>query len=116
MEKFIKGYFQNFESSSELTAEFASYSRLFKRDFKKIVESLGGCGVEISRGHFYLSGFFTHNGNIFYISIDDVRNKTFRSLLIRTAESYKDSRGGQNNYIKLNGDFKENLKDFLERI
>ena len=90
---------EDFESSSGLTPQFSSFAKTFTREFKKLLTQLHCIKIEIDRGHFYLSGFFTHNNQIWYFNIGDVRwDKT---VYIRTAESYRDYNGGRNIYIDL---------------
>jgi hypothetical protein len=89
-----------FESSSLLTPEFAMFSKIFKKELTAILTELSCTNIEISRGHFYLSGFFKRGTQIWYFSISDVRY--FESeILFRTATSFKDYTGGVNQYLRM---------------
>ena len=55
-----------FESSSGKTPEFLTFFRTFKKEFRKELESIGATNIQINRGHFYVSGFFTVNGQCYY--------------------------------------------------
>lgn len=90
-----------FESSSETTKEFATYARVFKSDITKHLASLGAELVTFSRGHFTLSGFFKKDDQMYYFSQVDVRYGNPMEIMIRTAKSEKDYRGGTNNWTKL---------------
>ena len=106
---------QQFESSSGLTPQWQSAFRqckkYFRDNFSEVAEK-----IELSRGHFYFSGFLTRkkDGQIFYFSISDVRHFTCDSLLIRTAEHYKDWTGGSNQSVRIDENFKSNLINFLQ--
>lgn len=113
MNKSIRMFHEHFESSSVLTPEFASFARTFKREFKKFIESIGGEKVEIGREHFYLSGFFTYQGQIWYINVGDVRWS--KDGYIRTAKHYKDWRGGANQWLRMDtgDDFMQSIKSII---
>jgi hypothetical protein len=103
MKKIAEALKQEFESSSGLTQQFADFYRLFKKEFTKVLKNLGAMKIRISRGHFYISGFFQlADGRIWYFSLGDVRWGSFRDkLLIRTAKSFEDYTGGANNFIDI---------------
>ena len=84
--------------------DFKKFVRTFRSEFKKEVAKIGGENVVISGGHYWLSGFFTLNNQVYYISISDVRHFTVDNILIRTAENYKDFTGGRNHYLKIKQD------------
>lgn len=97
-----------FESSSGTTPEFKAFYQTFKREFTKELMSIGATNVQMNRGHFYVSGFFTSaTGQIYYFSLPDVRGMNLMmddhwgKLLYRTAESYKDFTGGMNQYVRI---------------
>ena len=102
---------RGFESSSGLTPEFDWFYRTFKREFTSELMSVGCTDIVFSRGHFYVSGFFTFNGQPFYFSLPDVRgiadclemnpNSCMCQLLYRTARDYKDYSGGRNMYCPI---------------
>jgi len=100
MKKIAQALKQEFESSSGLTEQFADFYRLFKREFgKALKKNLDIKELRISRGHFYISGFFQlANGRIWYFSLGDVRWGDSK-MLIRTAKSFQDYTGGSNNFI-----------------
>lgn len=101
----------HFESSCGVTPQWKSFYRKALNFFKKVVEEVGGSKLEMSRGHFYFSGFFTaKSGQVYYFSISDVRYFLEKKILIRKAEGYKDYTGGQNCYLQLDGRFTERLK------
>ena len=103
----------NFESSSSRTPQYLEFHRVFKREFSNLLKPY--CKkIEISKpNHFDISGFFElNNGEIYYISLGDLRWDK-ENLLIRTAKDFKDYTGGSNNYITLNENLKENLFKFL---
>ena len=94
---------QEFESSSSRTPEYLAWHRLFKREFTKFLSSKGMTGIEIGNpNHFDLSGFFKDGAKdqIWYFRIEDIRWSK-QSMLIRTAQHYKDFTGGPNQYIPL---------------
>lgn len=99
----IKALLQRgFQSSSGKTPEFTKFARLFKKHFTVELQSVGATLEKFNVGHFYLSGFFTLNGQLFYFSISDVRmyaeHGHWGSMLIRTAKHLKDFTGGTNTY------------------
>jgi hypothetical protein len=99
MKKSIAMMKKGFESSCGLTPEFAQFFRTFKSEFTKELQTIGATNIEFSRGHFYVSGFFTTpDGQAWYFSISDVRFFPDRRLLYRTAKDYKDYTGGRNRY------------------
>ena len=108
----LAGYLgYKFESSSELTEEFAEFSRIIRLELKKIA---GYELVSYTRGHFYFSCFLKNKitGKLVYLSCNDVRYSQdgwHDHLLIRTAEHDKDYTGGINCFadwesIKANAD------------
>ena len=95
-----------FESSSELTPEFATFARAFK---KHIISNAANEFelVNWSRGHFDVSGFLKNkaNGKLVYFSTCDVRqfpDAWYNDVLIRTAQHDRDYTGGSNCYASLN--------------
>jgi len=113
--KFLAAAQGPFPSSSELTPEWKSFFTLVKKHLTKTLAGVAE-NVELSRGHFYFSGFLTRksDGQIFYISCEDVRYyQGFNKLLVRTAKSYKDYTGGTNGYVIVDDNFEEKLLRFL---
>ena len=100
-----------FQSSTGLTPEFAQFYRTFKSEFTKELKSIGATNIVFSRGHFYISGFFTVNGQAYYFNLSDVRGMDYSlrnnpdscmsQLLYRTAQHYKDYTGGMNQYVRI---------------
>ena len=113
MKKTIEKYAEKFESSSCLTPQFKDFWLSFNREFKKLLKELDAVETSISRGHFYVSGFFKlADDRIYYFSLGDVRWDK-GSMLIRTATDFKDFSGGSNGFIRFDENIKENLKTFL---
>jgi hypothetical protein len=116
MTEFIKQIRGPFESSTGTTHEWMRFFNMSRSHFRRVLKDIA-TKIEMHRGHFYFSGFFTRksDGKIFYFSCDDVRFKVMDStLLIRTAVSYEDYTGGRNNFIKFNEDFENNLINFIK--
>ena len=90
-------------NSEEFNTFFESFKRSFKRELKKIDAK----DIEFNKGHFYLSGFFTVQGQVIYFSISDVRSyistnwKGIPEMLVRTAKDYKDFTGGHNRMVAI---------------
>lgn len=108
MSKFLELYNQSFESSSTTTPQWDTFYKVAVQYFKKILKPLA-TDVKISKGHFYLSGFFTaKSGQVYYFSIPDVRWSD-RILLLRTAKSYKDYTRGMNMFIPIDENLPEGI-------
>lgn len=110
MEKWVDN---DFVSSSVKTDEFKSFSRDF---IKKVKKTLGNeYVVNLSPGHFYVSGFITKDGDKFvYLSISDVRHfkdEWLNHILVRSAKNDRDYTGGANGYSTL-----DNLKTSVEKL
>ena len=101
MKKTLKLLEQEFVSSSGLTRQFAEFARTFKSEVTKELKALGCQEIDIRRGHFYMSGFFKHGDQFWYLSIYDVRFFPEKRLLIRTAQGPRDFTGGCNQYIPI---------------
>lgn len=103
MNKSISMLKRGFESSGTLTPEFAVFYRTFKSEFTKELQSIGATNIVFSRGHFYVSGFFTIGSQAYYFSISDVRGSEYRmpQLMFRTAKHYKDYTGGGNCWVDI---------------
>jgi len=93
----------HFGSGTTNSEEFHTFFDLFKRSFNKELKSIGATKVEYSKGHFYLSGFFTEDAQAYYFSVSDVRGmfNPKPQILVRTAKDYKDYTGGANNYFRV---------------
>lgn len=94
---------RGFVSSSTLTPEFAEFFKTFKSEFTKELKTIGATDITFNRGHFYISGFFTVDGQAYYFCIPDVRGSEYRmpQLLYRTAKDYKDFTGGINRFVDI---------------
>lgn len=94
-----------FESSCQCTPEFNNFFKTFKKEFTKELENANATNIVFSKGHFYISGFFTIGNSIYYFSMSDVRGSEFQkynhNLMYRTASSYKDYTGGSNQWVKI---------------
>lgn len=101
------------ESSSGTTAEWKSTFTKTKNLLTKMLKGFGCTNIEINRGHFYLSGFYTApSGQIYYISMSDFRDfGGIKNMLVRTAKSYKDYSGGGNNWVSI-----ANIEEEIQRF
>jgi hypothetical protein len=94
-----------FESSSVKTQQFKDFVSKFRSAFKKEMKSVGVTDVTFSVGHFYISGFFSYQGQTYYFSLSDVRGMNYVrgeiAMLYRTAEHTKDYTGGSNQWVTI---------------
>lgn len=96
-----------FGTSTRNTEEFNNFFSSFKRSFKRELNKINAKDLEMSKGHFHLSGFFTVQEQVIYFSISDVRGclqtnwKGLPEMLIRKAKDYKDYTGGSNRYVAI---------------
>lgn len=116
MKKSIELIMKGFYSSSNTTKEFMNFVRTFRSEFTKELKSIGATDIQIGKGHFYVSGFFTVDGQAWYFSLSDVRGIQYclnqscmGKLLYRTAKNYKDFTGGQNRYAKIETGMAQNM-------
>jgi len=109
LENFVKKY-KNvlFESSAFETPEFKKFASSFCRALRKDVKEGDFEIVNISKGHFEISGFLKHkeSGKFIYFAIPDVRWSTlgtwwYDHVLYRTAKDDRDFTGGHNNFCPL---------------
>lgn len=101
MDKYLN---TTFESSAYETPQFAQFAKNFKAEVKTQLEANGLRLYSWSKGHFYCAGFAEKDGKFVFFSIPDVRyfvNGWYDDILIRTAKSPKDYRGGANNSTTL---------------
>jgi len=88
--------------------DFISFSREFKKMMNAELKKVNGENLKMNTGHYYVSGFFTVDEQVWYFSISDVRyfpeETIHNGMLIRTAKDYKDYTGGQNQYIRIEPD------------
>ena len=114
MKQTVKLLEAGFKSSSGKTPEFLNFVKIFKKEFTLELKSIGATDIVFSVGHFYISGFFTFEGQAYYFSLPDVRDLQYSiatnpdscmsKLMYRTAKSYKDYTGGVNRYVKIKFD------------
>jgi hypothetical protein len=98
----LKNGYNYFGSGSVNSVEFNEFFTLFKKSFTKELKSINAENIVFSKGHFYLSGFFTVQNQVIYFSLSDVRTDFSKEkLLVRTATSYTDYTGGVNQYVKI---------------
>jgi len=117
MKNTIKLLISGFESSSGLTEQFKKFYTTFKREFKKELLTIGATDIVFSRGHFYVSGFYTIGETMYYFSLPDVRGKNnpdscMNKLLYRTVKDYKDYSGGMNKYARIEHGMADNMFSF----
>ena len=98
----------SFESSSCLTEEFDSFYKQYRKELKAKLK--GFELVNISRGHFDISGFVknTATEKLAYFSTSDVRyspDNWYNNILVRTAQHDKDYSGGRNDNANWNSLF-----------
>jgi hypothetical protein len=98
----------SFESSSGKTPEFIAFARAFRAYVTKKARLNNLQVINLSTGHFYLSGFFFNprSGKYAYFSTSDVRHfldSWWDDVLIRTAQHDKDYTGGSNQSVTLVG-------------
>lgn len=101
MNKTLKLLEHGFESSSGVTPEWKAFTFVMRGELLKELNAVGAKDFKLSRGHFYVSGFFRIDDQWYYFSISDVRYFPERRILIRTAKYNKDYTGGRNEYIKI---------------
>ena len=111
MRKSIRLLRHGFESSCSTTEEFLNFVRTFRSEFTEELKSIGATDIQIGKGHFYVSGFFTVDGQIWYFSLSDVRGMEYylNKLMYRTAKDYKDFVGGQNRYVTIETGMAKNM-------
>ena len=113
MQKSIRLYQQEFDSSSGLTPQFDAFRKCFKKEITALLKSLGVTDIKINYGHFEVNGFFTINNQAWWFNTGDVRFKVMRNMLIRKADNYNDFRGGINQFVDYDGNFEDNLARIL---
>jgi len=103
----------HFGSGGHNTPEFNAFFSRFKKRVRLDLQKIGGKDFVISKGHFYISGFFTVGIKKYYFSLSDVRwsiGEDYSQLLYRTVSSYDDYTGGMNQYVALQNDWQNELK------
>lgn len=97
----------NFDSGSVNSDKFNDFFEKFKVSFTNELKKVKATNLQFSKGHFYLSGFFTVGEQVMYFSLSDVRwfnNYNWNGqpeMLIRTAKHDKDYTGGGNNFVAI---------------
>jgi len=96
-------------TNSKQDPAFRNFQRVFKSALLAELKKVNAVNVVFSYGHYYISGFFTVNNQPYYFSLSDVR-ATFPvmglryPLMYRTADNYKDYRGGSNRWVEMETD------------
>jgi len=96
-----------FDSGSVNSEAFNDFFEKFKTSFTNELKKVKATNLQFSKGHFYISGFFTVGEQVMYFSISDVRSymstdwKGTPQMLIRRADHYKDYTGGANNMVTI---------------
>lgn len=97
----------HFSSGTTNSEEFHIFFDKFKKSFTRELRKIKATKIEFNKGHFYLYGFFTVQGQVIYFSISDVRSfqvtdwRGIPQMLVRTAKDYKDFSGGHNRYVTI---------------
>jgi hypothetical protein len=91
---------RGFKSSNRKTDEFKAFCRTFRSELRKLLKPHAK-EIKFNIGHFYISGFIQLNDDrIFYFNTGDLRFSTHHSLMLRTAEDFKDYTGGFNQFVE----------------
>jgi len=112
MKKSLELIYKGFESSSSKTPEFKAFAKIFAKEFKSELTSVGCKDIKFNVGHFYITGFFTTlEGQAIYFSTPDVRdlgygietnpNNSMNQLMYRRVKDYKDYTGGVNRHARI---------------
>lgn len=97
----------DFESSCGETEEFRAFFNTFKREFTKELKSIGATNIQFTKGHFYVSGFYTIGTQAWYFSVSDVRGMPHIQdvngypLMYRKCKDYKDYTGERNQWVQI---------------
>lgn len=108
----------HFSSGTTNSEEFNIFFDKFKKSFTRELRKIKATKIEFNKGHFYLNGFFTVQGQVIYFSISDVRSfqvtdwRGIPQMLVRTAKDYKDFTGGHNRYVTI----KPNMSKEILRV
>ncbi len=111
MSEFIKLAKGKFGSSCYTTPQWDSFYRKALNHFKRTLAPIAD-NLKMSKGHFYISGFFTRlsDSQVLYFMSDDFRYKSCHgSMILRTAKGYQDYTGGDNKTIDFDSNFEANL-------
>lgn len=84
--------------------DYKTFQRKYINYLKSIAKENGWELVNVGKNHYEFSAFFKYEDKYVYFSISDVRfwqNEWYNNILIRTASSDRDYRGGRNYYTTL---------------
>lgn len=112
MKKTVELIMNGFTSSLSPTVEWVEFYRTFKSEFKRELKTIDGFNdIKFSKGHYYISGFFTINNKCWFFSTPDMRqlnrsiindpNCNRSKMYYRTANNYRDYTGGSNIYVSI---------------
>jgi hypothetical protein len=105
---------QTFQTSCSATPQFNQFYKDVTKHLKKTLKDVAE-DFKFSKGHFYLSGFFSRkDGQYIYFCTHDVRFT--KGFYIRTAKDLKDYTGGKNCNIKIDNDFEKNLVEAVKSL
>ena len=101
----LKKYLNYEFSSGCYTGEdYKTFQRKYINYLKTMAKENGWELVKVGKNHYEFSAFFKYKDKFVYFSISDVRfwqNDWYNHILIRTANSDRDYRGGNNYYTTL---------------
>ena len=108
-------YNYEFQSGSRIGAEFKQFARDLRKELNRQLGKINCQIVKYNVNHFEVSGFVEKDGKFVYFRVGDVRyNPNWHAdVLIRTAESTTDFRGGRNQRTSLES-FGENVRKLLD--
>ena len=84
--------------------DYKTFQRKYINYLKSIAKENGWKLINVGKNHYEFSAFFKFEDKYVYLSISDVRfwqNAWYNDILIRTASSDRDYRGGNNYYTTL---------------
>lgn len=98
-----KWYNYEFQSAPRTGPDFKQFTRELRKELNRQLKQIDCRITKYSVGHFEVSGFAEKDGKFVYFNVGDVRYKPnwYADVLIRTAESTTDFRGGMNNRTSL---------------
>ena len=97
--------------------DYKTFERKYINYLKSIAKENGWELIKVGKNHYEFSAFFKYNDKYVYFSISDVRfwqNEWYNHILIRTATSDRDYRGGHNYYTTLPS-LNYGIKNLFER-
>jgi hypothetical protein len=126
MKKSVELLLNGFQSSTGLTPEFQEFYKTFKKEFTSELKSIGATDIKFSRGHFFVSGFFTFEDQAYYFTTGDVRGmdqslkyspeSCQSKLMYRTVDNYQDYTGGMNRYATIRFGMIEDMIWFFKEV